>query len=227
MLGLHVAVAVVLSSGTYSSQEVSERMTKVSLASVLSAMMVVHQTLCVCPSIGSTAVADPATPSVFTVRFRCEEVLSQPSFQPVVHTTVSSQTARSTLSAPKLLDGEIFTAGATRVVYELLDNVTIVGVKTLPSRGDVRQCGVVKRHEYGPRAVERMVDEDQVVTPADNIIPTAGSKRVWFHQTFCCVAVRKIRELAKFEMASKHLVLLPRCTPRPQAGTILSRNSRV
>ena len=214
MLGLHVAVAVVLSSGTYSSQEVSERMTKVSLALVLSAMMVVHQTQCVCPSIGSTAVADPATPSVFTVRFLCEEVLSQPSFQPVAYTTVSSQTARSslsaaircrcaegkthelpdgetTLSASKLLDGEIFTAGATRVVYELLDNITIVGVKTLPSRGDVRQCGVVKRHEYGPRAVERMMDEDQVVTPVDTIIPTAGSKQVWFHQTFCCVAVRK------------------------------------
>ena len=183
-------------------------MTKVSLASVLSAMMVVHQTLCVCPSIGSTAVADPATPCVFTVRFRCEEVLSQPSFQPVAYTTVSSQTARltlsaaircrcaevlylakthelpdgeRTLSASKLLDGEITTVGATRGVYELVDNITIVGVKTLPSRGDVRQCGVVKRHEYGLRAVERMVDEDQVVTPVDTIIPTAGSKEVWFH----------------------------------------------
>ena len=126
MSGLHVAVAVVLSSGTYSSQEVSERMTQVSLASVLSAMMVVHQTLCVCPSIGSTAVADPATPSVFTVRFRCEEVLSQPSFQPVAYTTVSSQTARSPLSAAircrcaevkthELPDGEINAVGAKAV----------------------------------------------------------------------------------------------------------------
>ena len=92
------------------------------------------------------------------------------------------------------MDGEIFTVGAKRGVYELVDYITIVGVKTLPSGGDVRQYGVVKRHEYGPRAVERMVDEDQLITPVDNIIPTAGSKEVWFHQTFCCVAVRKISE---------------------------------
>ena len=124
-------------------------------------MVVVHQTLCLCPSIGSTAVADPATPSVFTERFRCEDVLSQPSFQPVACTTVSSQTARSSLSAaircrcaevlsfrrpmssdseinalePQLLDGEIFTVGAKRVVYELLDNITIVGVKRFRHAG--------------------------------------------------------------------------------------------